>query len=114
MTDREWLDSLKPGDEAVLEGDYKDPRLVTITSATVARVRIAAGGSGELDFNRDDGRERRRGIMYRAALTQPTPERRAKIADAANLRRLRDLYWDRTTPEQRARIVAILDEKEGP
>jgi hypothetical protein len=96
------------GDEVAVNYNHgRSYRIVTITSKTPSgRIRTNTGGM----FN-PDGRERGGNSFSYSRLEVLTDDLRAKIIDQNNTEQLRYFdKWKDLTPDQRARIVAILKE----
>lgn len=111
MNDREWLSSLKEGDQVIVQGNGGHERVRPVTRVTATQI-----GVGEARFNRSDGRARGGGTWTFSAVRQATPEDVERIRKAERQRamssRLAGIAWRSLPLETLEKIVALLPENE--
>lgn len=106
---REWLDSLKVGDEvAILYGGWGGNNYWFLPIGHATPTQIHVNGN---KYRRSDGR--RMGERYGSSIEPATPELKAEV-EAAQLHnqranRLSDIRWKQQSSETLAAICAILD-----
>jgi hypothetical protein len=118
MSDKEWLQSLKPGDEVAVEsgGPYSSYTFRKITKVTATQIIFHISGDYFKRFSRETGREKG-ASSYRADHLKPsTPELKAEIARTQRYRemtaRLDRVRWQNYSHETLEQIVALLDKPE--
>lgn len=106
----EWLERLKAGDEVIIQSGEYGHRLLNVERVTPAQIVI-----GRQRFWRVSGvlvglGPRDMGVR----LTEPTPERKAKILRNETMRRLvQDVKWSTLTDGALAQIVGIIEGENG-
>lgn len=105
MSDSEWLQSLKAGDEAIVYvGISTSPYLATVDRTTATQII-----TGPHRFHRKNGNEVGASVYSRTHIMQPTPERVEKARRAAALSKLRRIVDTNTTHIPTQAIVAAME-----
>jgi hypothetical protein len=112
MTDREWLDGLKPGDEVAVDvgaGMGCRWHLVTVARRTPTLIVCAYPGcrrDSEAKYRAEDGRATARDRWNRRRLEPLTNEIRAAVQRESDLAAVRYVNWEELPP---ATLRAICD-----
>lgn len=108
MTEREWLDGLKAGDEVNLRGSFERVGCIASVERVTATQIVLAGRGGR--YRRKNGRLVGGTGWGVPSIHEATPEVRAKVWRANAERRLGRCQWHALTDDQIARVLAIVDE----
>ena len=110
MSDNEWLASLKAGDKVIVTNGREDTVSKVIRRTPSGRIHIERlYGDGEWEFN-PNGRERGSTDSYFSNyLTQPTPERVARIQARSLSRRLDRVNWSAFPLDTLRQVAALVD-----
>lgn len=103
---------VKAGDELILYGaDLRNTKSIVTVDRVTPTGRIVVGG----EQYKSNGVSVRTFDRWgtRASLSLPTEKARKEVEDENNLRICESTNWRVIDAEKRARIVAILNEKEG-
>lgn len=114
MVSKEWLDSLKPGDEVVVMGSG-DPYITTVQKVGKLHITCSTGnGYTGSKYRVKDGRRMDGGKWFRPHIEPLTEEMRSIIQTRTQRSVLKYLDWNDVAPEVVARVYALVKgEKDG-
>ena len=108
MSEQEWLDGLKVGDEVVIR-QYSHRQLARVTGASRTRVKIAGW-----EYTRKDGKRYGGDGWSTSWIEMPTPETRHELRVKEIRYALKDWMWSEVPDGKLFRIEAILKEQPNP
>lgn len=115
MSDKEWLQQLKVGDEVIVGRRDRDSYITRVKRATPTLI-VVGSNDYECKFRRTTGDEVGAGY-YASELESSSPEELEAVREAMYARnllsRIRELDWQHVPVDKLRRIEAILDEPAG-
>lgn len=100
MSKKEWLDSLKYGDEVVVSSGYQGKSLGRVSRTTDTQIVLESGSR----FRKKDGRPVGGDQWSILTLTQPTDALRAEILKNNLVEKLRHILWEKHGVETLSKI----------
>ena len=113
MSDKEWLEQLKPNDEVYVTVRIGTPQKGKVTRLTKAQIfvttgKLLSGNETELAFHKKNGYSVGRGIWHSTTLLQPTDELRESVEVAGLKRKATKLRDSMSIPQTKAELLEFI------
>lgn len=111
MTDErsKWLQSLKEGDEVVINESFCDPKIKKVVRVTATQILVDCGWGAPVRFDREGGSQKG-DCRSRMVLSNDIEKATAKITRSANIYKVQSAKLSKLSDSQLSRIVTIIEE----